>query len=52
MDFLTDVVIGKPIWMWAAFLAVVLTLLILDLGIFHRTTREISVRESLLMSTF
>ncbi len=43
---------GKPIWMWAAFLSIVLVLLVLDLGLFHRTTREISVRESLLMSAF
>ena len=43
---------GKPIWMWAAFLSIVLILLVLDLGLFHRTTREISVRESLLMSAF
>lgn len=52
MDFFTDVVMGKPVWMWTAFLGVVLTLLILDLGLFHRKTREISVRESLLMSAF
>jgi tellurite resistance protein TerC len=52
MDFLFDTVMGKPIWMWTAFIGVVLTLLILDLGIFHRATREISVRESLVMSTF
>jgi tellurite resistance protein TerC len=52
MEFLYAVAMGKPIWMWAAFLGVVLTLLILDLGLFHRTTREISVRESLAMSAF
>lgn len=43
---------GKPIWMWAAFMGVVLTLLVLDLGLFHRNLREISVRESLMMSAF
>ena len=38
---------GKPIWMWAAFMGVVLTLLMLDLGLFHRNTREISVPREL-----
>ena len=56
MDFLIDGMtgtwMGKPIWMWAAFMGVVLTLLILDLGLFHRNTREISVAESLAMSAF
>jgi tellurite resistance protein TerC len=52
MEFLFAVAMGKPIWMWLSFIAVVLTLLILDLGLFHRKTREISIRESLLMSAF
>jgi tellurite resistance protein TerC len=52
MEFFFDAVMGKPIWMWAAFLSIVLVLLVLDLGLFHRTSREISVRESLLMSAF
>ena len=52
MDFVFETVMGKPIWMWAAFLSIVLLLLVLDLGLFHRSTREISVRESLLMSAF
>jgi len=37
----------KPLWMWVAFLGVVLTLLVLDLGVFHRKQKEIGVRESL-----
>ncbi len=52
MEFFYDVAMGKPIWMWAAFLSIVLVLLVLDLGLFHRSSREISVRESLLMSAF
>jgi tellurite resistance protein TerC len=43
---------GKPAWMWLSFLAVVALLLAADLGIFHRTSREIGVRESLVMSGF
>lgn len=52
IDGMTGTWMGKPIWMWAAFMGVVLTLLILDLGLFHRNTREISVAESLAMSAF
>ena len=32
----TDLVMGKPLWMWAVFLVAVLVLLVLDLGVFHR----------------
>lgn len=42
----------KPLWMWAVFLAVVLALMVLDLGILHRKQRTIGVKESLLMSAF
>ena len=52
MDILLDTFLGKPIWMWGAFLSVVLVLLVLDLGLFHRKTREIGVRESLGLSVF
>jgi tellurite resistance protein TerC len=50
MDFLSDIVMGKPLWMWVSFLGIVVTLLAVDLGIFHRTSKEIGVRESLIMS--
>ncbi|OYU70821.1 MAG: hypothetical protein CFE28_12945 [Alphaproteobacteria bacterium PA2] len=50
MDFLTQDFLSKPIWMWASFLALVVVLLVLDLGVLHRKHREIGVRESLLMS--
>lgn len=43
---------GKPLWMWAVFIGLVLSLLILDLGVFHRKTHVIEIRESLLMSAF
>lgn len=42
--------LGKPAWLWLAFIALVLSLLALDLGVLHRKTREIGVRESLLTS--
>jgi len=47
MDFL-----GTPFWMWAVFLAVVIALLVLDLGVLHKKSHEIGIRESLLMSSF
>lgn len=43
---------SKPIWMWALFLSIVVLLLVIDLGLFHRTDREIGVKESLWMSAF
>jgi tellurite resistance protein TerC len=52
MEFLNDIVLNKPLWMWAAFIGIVLSLLVLDLGVFHREMREISVKESLWMSAF
>ena len=52
MEFLGSSAMGKPIWMWAVFLGVVATLLVLDLGVLHRKVREIKVGESLWMSGF
>ncbi len=42
--------LGKPTWMWLAFIAIVITLLVLDLGVLHRNAKEIGVGESLLLS--
>jgi tellurite resistance protein TerC len=50
MQFLDLLWLGKPAWMWLAFLAIVATLLALDLGVLHRRQREIGVRESLVTS--
>lgn len=56
MDLLDPVlygtILGKPGWAWLAFLAVVAALLALDLGVLHRKSREIGIRESLAMSAF
>lgn len=38
---------GTPTWAWLLFLAVVIGLLALDLGIFHREDKPISLKESL-----
>lgn len=50
MGFLSWDWLGKPIWMWVGFLAIVLVLLVLDLGLLNRRQREIGVRESLVFS--
>ena len=42
--------LGKPAWMWLAFMAIVITLLTLDLGVLHKKNREIEVKESLVLS--
>lgn len=51
-EFISMTVVGKPLWMWLIFLAAVLALLAFDLGVLHKKQREISVRESLIMSAF
>lgn len=52
MEFLTLLWLGKPIWMWVLFISIVLSLLVLDLGVFHKDDHEIGVAESLKMSAF
>jgi tellurite resistance protein TerC len=52
MEFLLAEWIGKPIWMWAGFLTVVLALLAFDLGVLNRKDRELGIRESLILSAF
>ena len=42
--------LSKPAWMWLAFLGIVALLLAFDLGVLHKGSREIGVRESLLQS--
>jgi tellurite resistance protein TerC len=50
LGFLFAEWLGKPAWMWLAFLGIVMALLALDLGVLHRTAREIEVKESLALS--
>ena len=54
MDLLDSVLLGqflgKPAWMWLAFLAIVTLLLIADLGILHKQHRVVEVGESLVLS--
>lgn len=50
LDFLFMEWFSKPIWMWLAFVAIVVTLLVFDLGVLHKENREIGVKESLVLS--
>jgi tellurite resistance protein TerC len=50
MEFLSGDIMGKPMWMWVSFASLVLVLLALDLGVFNRKSREISIRDSLIAS--
>ncbi|MCY1668541.1 TerC family protein [Rhizobium sp. SL86] len=52
MDFLFVDLMGKPVWMWLTFVAVVLLLLALDLGVLHKDSREIGIKESFALSAF
>jgi tellurite resistance protein TerC len=50
MDFLLTTWLGMPVWIWFAFMGVVLAILAFDLGVLHRDSHEIGVGESLRMS--
>lgn len=52
MDILLVEAMGKPLWLWLGFIALVLALLVFDLGVLHRRSHEIGLRESLLLSAF
>lgn len=52
MHFLNLDLFGTPAWMWAVFLSLVLALLALDLGVLHKSSREIGIKESLGLSAF
>src|SRR5690606_602113 len=41
--------LGTPVYFWAAFIIVVVGLLVFDLGILHRDEHEIEAKESLLL---
>lgn len=53
MDALHSIMfLGQPLWMWLGFLGLVGLLLAFDLGVLHRGSKEIGVRESLTLSAF
>jgi len=50
MELLSLLWLGKPMWMWLAFVGVVAVLLALDIGLLHKDSKEIGVAESLALS--
>lgn len=42
--------LGHPIWIWLLFIGIVAALLVFDLGVLHKSDREIGATESLLLS--
>ncbi len=44
--------LGTPTYFWVAFIAIVIALLVFDLGILHRDEHEIEAKESLLLYGF
>ena len=44
--------IGKPVWMWAGFLGIVMALLAFDLGVLNKDDREMGIAQSLWLSAF
>ena len=53
MELLTYEWLGKPVWMWLGFHALVAGLLAFDLGLLHKDkNHEIGVKESLLLTAF
>lgn len=52
MEFLLLDIMSKPLWIWLVFIIFVFALLIFDLGVLHRRSHVIEMRESLLLSSF
>lgn len=49
-DWLYTPFLGTAIWLWLAFITIVITLLAFDLGVLHKDDHEIGVKESLWLS--
>ena len=42
--------LGQDLWLWLMFIAIVIALLVFDLGVLNKKDHEIEVKESLLLS--
>jgi tellurite resistance protein TerC len=51
LELLRSPFLGHATWLWLSFIAIVVALLAFDLGVLHRESREIGMRESLLLSS-
>jgi TerC family integral membrane protein len=52
MNFLMSDAMGTPVWLWAGFMALIIFLMVLDLGVFYRKSHVIGMRESLKLYAF
>lgn len=52
MNIFSEAFMGKPISMWGAFIALIIILLIFDLGVLQKKSHEIKFKESALLSLF
>ena len=50
MEYLNVIWLGMPVWIWLAFIATVIAILVFDLGVLHGEAHEIGTTESLKMS--
>ena len=50
MEILFGLWFGMPVWVWLAFLGLVLTILYVDLAVLHQDAHEVSIRESAAMA--
>lgn len=50
-DFFQQSFLGTPVWFWSCFMALVVLILVFDLGLFNRKDHEIGYKESLVMSS-
>jgi len=51
LSYLSGTWLGMPIWAWLSFLLIVLTMLAVDLGIFHREAHTPSMTESIVIAS-
>jgi len=51
LDLLATPWLGTPLYLWLAFFSLVALLLAFDLGVLHRKSEEISIRQSLVLSS-
>jgi tellurite resistance protein TerC len=51
-DLITGTWLGKPVWLWLLFVAVVVGLMVFDFTVLHRRPHAIGARESAVLSLF
>lgn len=52
MGLLSAVWLGAPLWVWLGFIAIVIFIMAVDLGLFHKEAHEPSLRESMTLAGF